>query len=46
MLIAVLVMLIKLLDVNPNNIFLSNINVPIPVVKLGDLGTGMSSCTP
>lgn len=26
------------IDVNPNNIFLSNIDSPSPVVKLGDLG--------
>jgi len=25
-------------DVNPNNVFLSGVNVPSPVVKLGDLG--------
>ena len=26
-------------DINPNNIFLSNIHGPAPVVKVGDLGT-------
>jgi serine/threonine protein kinase len=36
---AVLSIKTKRLDVNPNNIFLSNINGPLPVVKLGDLGT-------
>lgn len=25
-------------DVNPNNVFLSGVNSPSPVVKLGDLG--------
>ena len=25
-------------DVNPNNVFLSGVNSPLPVVKLGDLG--------
>jgi hypothetical protein len=30
----------KRLDINPNNIFLSGINGPSPVVKVGDLGNG------
>ena len=29
-----------LLDVNPNNILLSNIDAPLPIVKLGDLDNG------
>ncbi|KAI1908183.1 hypothetical protein LOZ65_006682 [Ophidiomyces ophidiicola] len=28
-------------DVNPNNIFVSNLNAPIPTVKLGDLDNGV-----
>ena len=28
----------KLADINPNNVFLSGINGPSPVAKLGDLG--------
>jgi hypothetical protein len=29
------------LDVNPNNIFLSDLEAPVPTVKLGDLDNGM-----
>ena len=27
-----------LLDINPNNIFLSDIDSPSPIIKVGDLG--------
>ena len=28
-------------DVNPNNILLSDLEPPVPIVKLGDLDNGM-----
>jgi serine/threonine protein kinase len=37
--------MIEQLDVNPNNIFISHVDGPSPIVKLGDLGTSLYSST-
>jgi serine/threonine protein kinase len=37
------ILMAKRLDINPNNVFLSSIDTPSPVVKVGDLGNSEHS---